>query len=374
MSRKILVIAVAAMIAGITGARAQETYSNPVIRINCPDPTVLDDRGVSGWFWLYSTQTTVDGNVNKDSSPANDNGRQAGNLNTGEATNISGDEKVEGGNRVINLPIYRSKDLVHWEFVGDGFPDGRPAWVKDSKLWAPDINRFDGKYVLYYALGVWGGIFKEGSGVAVADSPAGPFIDKGKVVDYKSMGTLNSIDPNYFDDGGKRYLLWGSLGGGIDIVRLSDDGMSVYPKAKKKHVAARNMEGAYLYKREGKYYLFASKGTCCEGENSTYRLVVARADKPEGPYYGPDGQKFTSLGYDHVIMQGGENGRFAGPGHNAQIVTDRNGRDWMLFHSYWKENGYNGRCLMLEELHWDKDGWPYFLGGVPSTSAVAPVF
>ncbi len=328
---------------------AAQTYSNPVLPHNCPDPTVLDDRANSGWFWLYSTQSTIDGSsVNKDSS--------------------------SDAGTVVNLPIYRSKDFVNWEFVCDGFPDGRPDWVEDSKLWAPDINYFDGKYVLYYALGVWGGIFKEGSGVAVSDSPAGPFIDYGKVVDYKSLGTLNSIDPNYFDDGDAKYLLWGSLGGGIDIVRLSDDGLSVAKDAKKKHLAARNMEGAYLYKRNGFYYLFASKGKCCEGEKSTYRLVVARSEKPDGPYYGPDGQKFTSMSYDNVILQATEGGAFVGPGHNAEIVTDSKGKTWMLYHSYWKGNGFNGRCLNLDEIYWDRDGWPYFLGGTPSSNSTLPTF
>ena len=128
------------------------TFTNPVIGINCPDPTLLDDREHSGWLYIYSTQSTACGcAVNKDSSPV--------------------DENVE----VINLPIYRSRDLVEWEFVGDGFPDGKPSWVKNSRLWAPDISYIGGKYVLHYALGVWGGIFKEGCGVAVSDSPEGPF-------------------------------------------------------------------------------------------------------------------------------------------------------------------------------------------------------
>ena len=338
------------LLAAVFGkAQTQAEYTNPVLKVNCPDPTVLDDRERTGWFYVYSTQTTVDGLVNKDSSSA-----------TGES-------------EVINLPVYRSKDMINWEFVCDGFPYGRPSWVEGSNLWAPDINYFDGKYVLYYALGKWGAIFQEGSGVAVSDSPTGPFIDKGKVVDFKSLGTLNSIDPNFFDDGEEKYILWGSLGGGIDIVRLSDDGLSVAEGAKKKHLSARNMEAAYLYKRDGFYYLFASKGSCCAEEESTYRLVVARSEDIEGPYVSPSGQKFTSLSYDHVILEADRHGEFIGPGHNAQIITDSQGQDWMFYHSYWKGTGYKGRCLNLGPVFWDEEGWPYFKDGVPSGSGVKPI-
>jgi hypothetical protein len=46
----------------------------------------------------------------------------------------------------------------------------------------------------------------------------------------------------------------------------------------------------------------------------------------------------------------------------------------MLFHSYWKGDGYKERCLVLERLFWDKDGWPHFAAGHPSAEAERPVF
>ena len=124
------------------GTRAQVRYANPVIGLNCPDPSVIDDRERSGYFYAYTTQTSFESALKKDSSP------------------------VVAGARVVNLPIYRSTDLVNWEFVRDGFPGGHPDWVRDANLWAPDINYIDGKYVLYYALGKWGGIFSSACGVA----------------------------------------------------------------------------------------------------------------------------------------------------------------------------------------------------------------
>lgn len=335
-------------------AGGRTTYTNPVIAHDCPDPTVLDDRARTGYFYVYSTQSVVpgSGSVNKDASAG-------------------------AGAKTVNLPIYRSRDLVDWEFVCDGFPDGRPAWVEGSKLWAPDINYVDGKYVLYYALGVWAAIFKEGCGVAISDSPTGPFVDKGEVVSWKGTGVANSIDANLFrDSDGRKYLYWGSLGprSGIWVIPLSDDGFSTAPRREKKHLGAPNMEGAYVVKRGGWYYLFTSKGSCCEHEKSSYRLLISRSRSPMGPFRGPDGKKLRALGYSNVIMGSSPDGTFIGPGHDSQIITDDAGQDWMLFHSYWKGDGYKERCLVLERLFWDKDGWPHFAAGHPSAEAGRPVF
>lgn len=309
-------------------------FHNPVIRHNCADPTVLDDRARTGYFYAYSTRT-----------------------------------------KAANLPVYRSKDLVDWEFVGDGFPDGQPSWVKGSSLWAPDINYVDGHYQLYYALGVWDGVYVCGSGVATSDSPTGPFIDHGEVVSTKSIGVTNCIDPCFFDDGKDRYLFWGSLGPGSGVwaVKLSDDGLSVAPGAKKKRLAATNMEGAYIMKRGRWFYLFTSKGSCCEGEKSTYRIMVARSKKVMGPYLGPDGKKFTDLDYENSIMTAPDDKYFVGTGHNSQIIKDDAGQDWMFYHAFWKESRYSARCLNLDAVKWTKEEWPYFESGHPSTESSVPV-
>ena len=55
-----------------------------------------------------------------------------------------------------------------------------------------------------------------------------------------------------------------------------------------------------------------------------------------------------------TVLKG--NGAFAGPGHNAEIVTDRDGTDWLLYHAYWV-NSPSSRTLMLDRVNWT-DGWP----------------
>ena len=75
-------------------------------------------------------------------------------------------------------------------------------------------------------MSVWGGELTCGIGCATADKPEGPFTDHGKMFRSNEINVQNSIDPFYIDDGGKKYLFWGSFRG-IYAIELSDDGLSL---------------------------------------------------------------------------------------------------------------------------------------------------
>lgn len=300
-------------------------YTNPVINKSLPDPTIIQTE--DGWFYLYATEN------------------------------------------IRNTPIFKSKNLIDWTFVGTAFTDKtRPDFEPNGGLWAPDINYINGKYVLYYSMSVWGGEETCGVGVAVADSPEGPFTDKGKLFRSNEIGVTNSIDPFYIEDGGKKYLFWGSFRG-IYAIELSDDGLSVKPEAVKRQVAGTAFEGTYIYKHNNYYYFFASVGSCCEGLNSTYKTVVGRSDNLFGPYVDSKGKSMMNNGYDVIIDR---NTRFLGNGHNSEIVTDIKGSFWMFYHGV-DVNNPEGRILLLSKIEWKND-WPYVEGGSPAKSASAPVF
>ena len=315
------------------------TYSNPVLSSDCPDPSVIDDRDGSGWFYAYST-------------------------------------RIRQGDGFVRLPVYRSKDMVHWEFVGDGFAGGEaPEWSPGGVLWAPDVNRIDGRYVLYYAMGHWGDHVRSASGVAVSDSPTGPFHDRGMIVSADNTGVMNSIDPVFFEDRGKRYLFWGSFGKGSGIwaVELAPDGLSIKEGARPVQISAINTEGAYVVKRGGWYYVFASRGSCCNGARSTYHVVVARSRNILGPYTDPSSKSFLDDDYQYTILSSSSpDATFRGTGHNSALVRDDAGNDWLYYHSYWSGNDYKGRCLLMDRVEWKK-GWPVIVGGQPSKSSQAPV-
>lgn len=300
-------------------------YRNPIIDKNSPDPTIL--RADDGSFYLYATENTR------------------------------------------NVPIYHSTDLVNWNLLGTAFTDEtRPKWNAKGMIWAPDINKIGDKYVLYYAKSVWGGEWEAGVGVAVANSPQGPFTDCGNIIDSRKIGIQNCIDPFYIEDGGHRYLFWGSFHG-IYGAELTADGLSLKPDSKPRKVAGSFMEGAYIQRRGGYYYLFGSAGTCCEGAKSTYRVTVGRSKNLFGPYVDKKGQLLLDNHYEVVLQR---NERVAGPGHNAEIVTDDAGTDFLIYHGFKTDKPRDGRVVYMDRIDW-VDSWPYIQGGTPSIVAAAPV-
>lgn len=348
------IIPLALLFLSVMGCKPQQTqtYDNPVIAQNCPDPTILDNRSRDGYFYVYSTRSTFEG-------------------------------------KTYQIPIYRSTDLVHWELVSAAFTEeSKPQWEPRAALWAPDINYVGGQYVLYYAMGVWGDHDASASGVAVSDSPTGPFKDYGMIVSMENTGVGNSIDPNFFEDAdGRKYLYWGSLRHGTDkekgrksgiyVVELTDDGLSIKPGSEPVKVAGDLMEGTYVHKRGKYYYLFASEGSCCVGAESTYHVIVGRSESPMGPFVSQSGMSMIAGDegiYDGIILTKDPGFVFCGPGHNAEIVTDDHGDDWMPYHSFRKDDNYKTRCMNLDKVCWTKDGWPYFKDGVPSLTSESPRF
>jgi arabinan endo-1,5-alpha-L-arabinosidase len=310
-------------------AAESDTYTNPVISSSTPDPTVI--RADDGYFYLYATEN------------------------------------------IHNVPIYRSPNLVDWTFLGTAFTDAtRPNFEPNGGIWAPDINFINGKYVLYYSMSVWGGEQTCGVGVATARTPSSHFTDMGKLFRSNEIGVQNSIDPFYIEDNGNKYLFWGSFHG-IFCVELSEDGLSLKnpEKPSPQQVAGTAFEGTYIYKHGNYYYLFASVGSCCNGLNSTYQLVVGRSESLTGPYFNKQGQSMMNNAYSLVV---GSSSRFVGNGHCSEIVQDDNGTDWIFFHGYDTQKPENGRVLLLNKISWDRAGWPYVEGNSPSVTAPKPVF
>ena len=286
------------------------TYSNPVIDMSAPDPTVI--RAEDGTYYLYATEDTH------------------------------------------NVPIYRSVNLVDWKLVGTAFTDNsRPKWLPKGGIWAPDIQRVGGKYHLYYAKSVWGGEWDAGIGVAVSNNPAGPFVDRGCMFTSKQIGIQNCIDPFYIEDGGKKYLFFGSFHG-IYGVELTADGLHVKQGAKPRKVAGTFMEATYIRRRGGYYYLFGSAGTCCEGARSTYRITIGRSKSLFGPYVDKAGQRLLDNHYNILLDK---DDSVLGPGHNAGLITDDAGNDYMFYHGFKASNPDAGRVVWLSRIVW-ADGWP----------------
>ncbi len=305
------------------------TYNNPVIDRSLPDPTVI--RAQDGYYYLYATEDTH------------------------------------------NVPIYRSADLVKWRYMGTAFTDAtRPMdMVPNGGIWAPDIVYLNGKYLLYYSKSTWGGSWEAGIGVAVSTRPDRGFSNAHKLFISNEIGIENCIDPFFIqDDDGRNYLFFGSF---HDIygVELTEDGLHVKEGFEPKKIAGGLIEATTIMKHEGYYYLIGSAGSCCEGANSTYRLVMTRSKDLFGPYVDRYGR--TAVG-DNFSPLLNKSPYVYGPGHCSRFVTDDAGQTWMLYHGYQADDVDGGRKVYLDKITWARDGWPQVQGMRPSTAAAAPLF
>lgn len=253
------------------------------------------------------------------------------------------------------IPYRVSDDGVRWKYIREIFTT-LPAWHKEivpgtRNPWAPDISFWNGRWRLLYSVSTFGSQ-RSAIGMASCETLAGEgWRDDGPIFTSQRGDPYNAIDPNIFvEKDGTPWLTFGSFWKGIFLLKL--DPKTGKPVSEPKCIAARPgstaIEAPFLIQHGGWYYLFVSHDFCCRGVNSTYKSVVGRAKKLEGPYTDREGKSLL-LGGGTVITQ--SQGRWRGPGHCAVVG------DTFLCHSYDAEN--NGvPTLFMSSLRWDTKGWP----------------
>ena len=323
-------------------------YSNPIYPLVNEEkaPTYMADPYVlkadDGYFYLYCTQTEV----------------------------YRTDNLLDG--RVFTRgPVFKSTNAVDWKYVSNVFDSYVPDWgTSGAGVWAPTVLKIGNYYNFYYSLST-GGDSNPGIGVARSETPYGPFEHYGKLFNSEEIGVTNSIDPYVFIDDGKVYMAFGSFGGLITLIQLSNDGLSLYGGLENQYnnkvalagfevVATTNYEGTIILKRNGYYYLFLSTGTCCSGANSTYHVVVARSKTLTGPYLDANNKDmFHPNNGSYVVTP--SMSYAMGVGHNG-LISDDLGDVWMFYHGYdVSDSSYNKgwRVPYLDKLLWDNNGFPY---------------
>lgn len=232
--------------------------------------------------------------------------------------------------------VLSTDNLVEWNNEQTSFATvgiGKQANYTNQILYAPDCIEHDGKYYLYYCLAGGG----EDEGVAVSDSPYGPFKD-GQI-----MKDMRGIDPSVFvDDDGQAYIFWGQgyakgakLGKDMkEIVGTVKDSLLTYETHKFN-------EGSSVRKRNGiYYYVFASHAR--HGESNCATLSYATSTSPLGPYT-----------YRGVIIDNWGSGRNLVNNHGC--IEEINGQ-WYVFYHRPTHGSQTMRKACMEPISFAKDG------------------
>jgi arabinoxylan arabinofuranohydrolase len=244
-----------ALAAGIRAEEKALTYpysfemkGNPLVPFRSstdPDVSVWD-----GVVWMYCSQ---------------DHQKQPG--DSGSYDNMDG------------YHAFSSSDLVHWTDHGEVMHSRDVPWGKKGWMWAPGAARKDGKYYLYYPHKDLEDVWR--IGVAIGDTPAGPFKDIGKPIEG-----IKGIDPKIFiDDDGQAYLYNNSASVAKlkpNMIELAEAPSKIVygPPSVMEDVQKRFGEGSFMHKRNGKYYY---SYTNFKNKNPL-QGYYAIGDSPYGPF------------------------------------------------------------------------------------------
>ena len=317
------------------------------------------------------------------------------------------DVDAEGDPVFHRIPMNVSTDLVNWTYVGDAFPlDGGdiPAWIDPTAaFWAPEVvySSATDQYYLFVtvtettAAGGGSDTCRGDSaiGVAVADSPTGPWTFSDEPVVQPRLDPNGgecsyfwTFDPDVLGDTvtDEGILYYGSYYGGIFVtdVAFSDTGVTAETETTTDdtQIAIANpYEGANVVynEEEGYYYLFASATNCCNGALTGYSVFVGRSLSPYGPFVDKEGNSFLDAnvgGTPFLTMNGN---RWVGTGHNS-VFVDEGGQWWTVYHAADQEDpfyafdpGFTKRPALLDPVDW-VNGWPVVNGGAGASDTRMP--
>lgn len=263
------------------------------------------------------------------------------------------------------LAAKTSTNLTAWSAAPS--PLSTPAWMTAaipglSNLWAPDVSYFGGTYHLYYAGSTFGKNTSCIGHATRASLSTGSWTDQGSATICSNVGTTdnwNAIDPNaVLDTEGNPWLVFGSFWSGIKIIQLDQTGARVGTTVTA--IASRPsnggaLEGSFMVRRCGYYYLFTSWDTCCNGASSTYNMRVVRGTSVTGPFADMAGTAALQGGGTLIAQTGGN---WAGPG--GQSVMFVGTKAYLVYHAYAMSNG--AATLRIADLVWDSNGWPVPVG------------
>src|SRR5678809_624115 len=238
-----------------------------------------------------------------------------------------------------------------WTWNGGGVRPGGGA--------APDAMKIGNRYLIVYGATGGGGAHKGAiltmwNKTMDPKSPDFKYSEPVVVATSDGYEENDAIDPGLLLDPttGRLWLTYGTYFGFIRLVEL-DPKTGKHIESNKPVDVASTCEASDLVYRDGWYYLLATHGSCCDGANSTYNVVVGRSKQVTGPYLDNVGRSMLEGGGKMVVAT---RGGLIGPGHFGRMVIEKEKKKMSIHYEADLEQG--GRSVLgILPLLW-KDGWP----------------
>lgn len=232
------------------------------------------------------------------------------------------------------------------------------AWA-NGNAWAPCIEekKIDGKYkyFFYYSANPATNQGKQ-IGVAIADSPTGPFTDLGKpLITSSPVGRGQQIDVDVFTDpvSGKSFLYWGNgymAGAELneDMVSIKDETVKVMTPEGGTLETYAFREAPYVFYRKGIYYFLWSVD---DTGSPNYHVAYGTANSPLGP---------IQVAKEPVILIQSPENEIYGPAHCSVLQIPKKDRWFIVYHRINKEFLKNGpgwhREVCIDRMEFNGDG------------------
>jgi beta-xylosidase len=343
MQRKVLarVLAMALLSAVGGGAHA----ANPIVPGWYADPEI---RIYGKTYWIYPTYSDDFGKPDRSTSFSPEQQRMR----------ARSDLIWEPYLKQTFINAFSSPDLVHWTRHDHVLDVQNVAWAAYA-VWAPSAIEHKGKYYLFFGAndiksdGQLGGI-----GVAVSDRPQGPFKDAlGRPLIGKIHNGAQPIDQMVFkDDDGQVYMYYGGWKH-ANVVKLAPDLLSVVPfpdgsTFKEITPDPAYVEGSFMAKRKGVYYLMWSEGGWTGPD---YRVAYAMSGSPFGPFkragtiLQQDARIAKGAGHHSVVNIPGSDDWYIAYHRRPLTDTDGHHREMAIEHLYFNEDGSIKPVVMTTE-------------------------
>ena len=269
--------------------------------------------------------------------------------------------------RADGFIIWHSTNLINWKPINRIFLEGY------SKVWAVDLQYFNGKFHLYLPIQNYPGRNEKDKGfgnfVSTATDPAGKWSNPIKIdiLVPKGISNWGSIDPGFIHSNDGKNYLYLSAGWVIELdatgtksigeIKKVYDGWT-YPQ--EWNVQCKCLESPKLFYKDGYYYMISAQGGT-NGPSTAHMSVVARSKSAIGPW--------ENSPYNPITHTYSEEETWWHQGHGTIFDAPDNSW-WMVYHARLKNFTGMGRPTLLMPVEWTKDGWPVVKNGIPSSAFI----